>query len=515
MERRRLPVGIQTLGNIRARNCYYVDKTTHVLRLVEEGTHYFLSRPRRFGKSLLVDTLKELFEGNGELFRGLAIHGEWDWSVKHPVVRFDFSGGEFGDPEGLHRAVARQLDVIGEEAGIAPRYADAPGRFDHLIRALRRSTGRQVVVLVDEYDKPILDALAEPEVARANRNFLRSLYGGIKARDADIRFCFLTGVSKFSKAGLFSGLNNLNDITLDRRYGTICGYTDADLDTVFAPELGNLDRDEVRRWYNGYNWLGEGKVYNPFDILLLFDKRKFGNYWFETGTPTFLVETLLRKGLPTLALDRMTAGEALLSAFDVESISMEALLFQTGYLTITGEERRNGRPHYRLGYPNLEVRQSLGEVLLEALLPETARREAEDLPLRERMAANDLAGVGELFRGVFAAIPHQWYMNGPLAAYEGHYASVIHSCFLMQGFEPVGEDSGSRGRADMALRFNGQVYLFEFKVVDRGREGTALAQLKAKGYADKYRNLGLPVHLIGVEFSREERNIVAFSVETA
>ena len=515
MERRRLPVGIQTLGNIRARNCYYVDKTPHVLRLVGEGSHYFLSRPRRFGKSLLVDTLKELFEGNAELFRGLAIHGEWDWSVKHPVVRISFGGGEFGDPDGVREEVSEQLEGMAAQAGVEIGRARPAILFRRLVRALRRKADRQVVVLVDEYDKPILDALTVPDVARSNREFLRSLYGGIKDCDADIRFCFLTGVSKFSKAGLFSGLNNLNDITLDRRYGTICGYTDADLDTVFAPELGTLDRDEVRRWYNGYSWLGEGKVYNPFDILLLFDKRKFGNYWFETGTPTFLVETLLRKGLPTLALDRMTAGEALLSAFDVERISMEALLFQTGYLTITGEEVRNGLPHYRLGYPNLEVRRSLGGVLLEALLPEASRREAEDLPLRERMAANDLAGVGELFRGVFAGIPHQWYMNGPLAAYEGHYASVIHSCFLMQGFEPVGEDSGSRGRADMALRFNGRVYLFEFKVVESGPEDMALAQLKAQGYADKYRHLGLPVHLIGVEFSREERNIVAFPVETA
>ena len=244
MERRMLPIGIQTLGNIRARNCYYVDKTPHVLRLVEEGTHYFLSRPRRFGKSLLVDTLKELFEGNGELFRGLAIHGQWDWTVKHPVVRFSFSGGNYGDPEQLPRAVARQLDMIGEDAEIEPRYADAAGRFDHLIRALRRSAGQRVVVLVDEYDKPILDALAEPDVARANREFLRGFYGVIKDCDEHIRFCLLTGVSKFSKAGLFSGLNNLEDITLDPAYGTICGYTDDDLDTVFTPELEGLDRDE-------------------------------------------------------------------------------------------------------------------------------------------------------------------------------------------------------------------------------------------------------------------------------
>ena len=510
-----LPIGIQTLGNIRARNCYYVDKTPHVLRLVEEGTHYFLSRPRRFGKSLLVDTLKELFEGNGELFQGLAIHDEWNWAVKHPVVRFSFSGGNYGDPEQLPRAVARQLDTIGEDAEIEPRYADAAGRFEHLIRMLHRSTGQRVVVLVDEYDKPILDALAEPDVARANREFLRGFYGVIKDCDEHIRFCFLTGVSKFSKAGLFSGLNNLEDITLSPAYGTICGYTDDDLDTVFAPELEGLDRDEIRRWYNGYGWRGPGKVYNPFDILLLFRTREFENHWFETGTPTFLVDTLLRREAPTVDLDGMAGRESLLSAFDVEHISVEALLFQTGYLTITGEQRRNGRPHYRLGYPNLEVRQSLGEVLLKSLLPEMAHREAEDLPLRERMAANDLAGVGALFRGVFAAIPHQWYVNGPLAAYEGHYASVIHSCFLMQGFEPVGEDSGSRGRADMAIRFNGRVYLFEFKVVGDGPEGTALAQLKEKGYADKYRELGLPVHLIGVEFSREERNIVAFSAETA
>ena len=515
MERRTLPIGIQTLGKIRARNCYYVDKTPHVLRLVEEDTHYFLSRPRRFGKSLLVDTLKELFEGNGDLFQGLAIHGEWDWTVKHPVVRISFGSGNFLDPNWLPESIAMQLDEIGENAEIEARYSAAPARFTHLIRALRRSTGQRVVVLVDEYDKPILDALPEPDVARANREFLRGFYGVIKDCDEHIRFCLLTGVSKFSKAGLFSGLNNLRDITLSPAYGTICGYTDDDLDTVFAPELEGLDRDAIRHWYNGYSWCGPGKVYNPFDILLLFRERLFRSYWFETGTPTFLVEMLLREGLPTLEMDRMTGSETLLSAFDVEHISMEALLFQTGYLTIAGEEIRNGSPHYRLGYPNFEVRRSLGEVLLEALLPKAARREAADLPLRERMAANDLAGVGALFRGVFAAIPHQWYTNGPLAAYEGHYASVIHSCFLMQGFEPIGEDSGSRGRADMAIRFNGRVYLFEFKVVERGPEGTALAQLKARGYADKYRELGLSVHLIGVEFSREERNIVAFSAETA
>ena len=514
MERRRLPVGIQTLGNIRARNCYYVDKTPHVLRLVEEDTHYFLSRPRRFGKSLLVDTFKELFEGNGELFRGLAIHGKWDWSVKHPVVRFDFSGGEFGDPEGLRRTVIRQLDVIGEEAGIAPRYADPPGRFDHLIRALRRSTGRQVVVLVDEYDKPILDALSEPETARANRNVLRSLYGVIKACDADIRFCFLTGVSKFSKAGLFSGLNNLRDITLSPAYATICGYTDDDLDTVFAPELEGLDRDAIRHWYNGYNWLGDGKVYNPFDILLLFRERLFRNYWFETGTPAFLVDLLARRGIDALSLEGRVADDTLLSAFDVDRIEPEALLFQTGYLTITGEKRDGDGSLYTLGYPNREVMRSLNAVLLGTMAPGFAAV-AEKQNLHRLLRANDFAGVEGLFRAFLAGIPNEWYARMGMAGYEAHYASVFYSHFVAAGMDVRVEESSARGRADMAVLFNANVYVFEFKLVDREPQGLALAQIRGRGYADKYRGLGWPIHLIGVEFGREERNIVAFSVEAA
>ncbi len=492
-------------------NCYYVDKTDHVRRLVERGKYYFLSRPRRFGKTLLVDTLQKLFEGSEELFRGLSVHGRWDWSARHPVVRLSFGRGNFVVPDGVRITVERQLAAAERRAGLEPDPVEASNRFGELIEALHERTGQRAVVLVDEYDKPILDALGDRELARANRDFLRSLYGAVKDCDEHLRFVFLTGVSKFSKAGLFSGLNNLNDITLDERYGDICGYTDDELDAVFAPELEGLDRDEVRRWYNGYNWLGPERIYNPFGLLLLFDKRKFGNYWFHSGTPTFLVETLARRDLPTPDLDGMIGSESLLSTFDVDNISVEALLFQTGYLTIAGEE--DGR--YRLDYPNLEVRRSLGEALLGELLPVEARKKTQRLRLGELLEANDFERLGTLFRGVFAAIPHQWYATSPVAKYEAHYASVIHSCFLMEGFEPVAEDSGSRGRADMAIRAGGRVYLFEFKVVERGREGTALAQLREKGYADKYRHLGRSVHLIGVEFSREERNVVGFDFETA
>ena len=494
-------------------DCYYVDKTEHARRLVEGGKYYFLSRPRRFGKTLLVDTLQKLFEGSEELFRGFAIHGKRDWSMRHPVVRLSFSRGNFAVPDGVRVTVERQLAKAERLAGLEPSPVEASNRFGELIEALHERTGQRAVVLVDEYDKPILDAFGDRELARANRDFLRSLYGAIKDCDEHLRFVFLTGVSKFSKAGLFSGLNNLRDITLTPEFSDICGYTDAELDAVFAPELEGLDRDEIRRWYNGYNWLGPEKVYNPFDVLLLLAERRFGNYWFESGTPTFLVETLTRRELPTPRLDGLTGSEALLSTFDVDRTAIEALLFQTGYLTIAGEE--DGGRRYRLRYPNLEVRQSLGEALLGELLPGEAREKAEDPQLPKLLKANDFAGLETLFRGVFAAIPHQWYTSSPVARYEAHYASVIHCCFLMHGVEPVAEDSGSRGRADMAIRAGGRVYLFEFKVVERGREGIAIAQLREKGYADKCRHLGHSVHLIGVEFSREERNVVGFDCETA
>ena len=305
MMKRKLPIGIQTFREIREDRCYYVDKTAWMRRLVDGGKHYFLSRPRRFGKSLLIDTLKELFEGNEALFEGLDVHEHWDWSACHPVLRFDFSGGDFKDPGYLHKDVMAQLDAIDERGLAGAGFDAAPLRFRRLIQALHEETGQRAVVLVDEYDRPILEALETPEVARANRDFLRGLYGVIKSSDAHLRFSFLTGVSKFSKVSLFSGLNNLVDITLDPPYSALCGYTESDLDTVFAPELPGLDRAAIRDWYNGYNWRGDEKVYNPFDILLLFRNREFNAYWFETGIPAFLVETLVKRRISSLALNSM------------------------------------------------------------------------------------------------------------------------------------------------------------------------------------------------------------------
>ena len=519
MVRRRLPIGMQTFGELRERDCYYVDKTAYIERLLDEGTHYFLSRPRRFGKSLFLDTLKELFEGNEELFTGLYIHQRHNWTERHPVVRLDFGGGTFfTEPAALHEDVMAQLDGLARDMAIAVRYDTAPARFRHLLQALHRKTGQRVAVLVDEYDKPILDALVEkPEVARANRDYLLGLYGVIKDSDAHVEFTFLTGITKFSKGNLFSQLNNLTDLTLDPVYSAICGYTERDLDTVFAPELGGLDREQVREWYNGYSWRGTEKVYNPYDVLLLFDSREFAAHWFETGTPAFLVDTLFERRVSSVALEEMVSTAKLLSAFDVEEIGTEALLFQTGYLTITGEETLGGMALYRLGYPNREVRQSLNEYLLSHLVQDAERQMANSMRLARLLETVDCEGLRDLFHAFFASIPYEWHTSNDIANYEGYYASVFYSYFAALGYEitveeSTVEESSSHGRLDMAVRAGGQVYLFEFKVVELAPAGSALKQLQERHYAARYRGGGEPIHLIGVEFSRDTRNVTAFEV---
>ena len=314
-------------------------------------------------------------------------------------------------------------------------------------------------------------------------------------------------MSKFSKVSLFSGLNNLQDLTLDPRYSAICGYTEADLDAVFAPELpGPRPQAPSASGTTATPGAGEEKVYNPFDILLLLRNREFRAWWFETGTPAFLVETLFRRRIASVSLDGMLGSNDLLSTFDVDDIATEALLFQTGYLTIASEEDLGGNLLYRLGYPNREVRQSLNESLLRYLVKDATRQTANQVHLYRRLETNDFAGIEELFRAFFASIPYEWYTNNDIARYEGYYASVFYSYFAALGLDVTVEDSTSHGRLDMAVEFNDNVYLFEFKVVELAGEGAAMAQLRSRGYADKYRHLGRPIHLVAVEFSKETRN---------
>ncbi|ACB34600.1 protein of unknown function DUF1703 [Leptothrix cholodnii SP-6] len=516
--RRKLPIGIQNLAKLRQQGCYYVDKSGLAIDLIDSGSYFFLSRPRRFGKSLLVDTFKELFEGNRVLFTGLAAETRWDWQKRHPVIRISFGGGVVQDAAGLLQRIQHNLRTNRSALGLS-RPDDIPaddvaGHLSDLIAQAHVRFGQTVVVLVDEYDKPILDNLTRPDVAREMREGLRNLYSVLKEMDANLRFVFLTGVSKFSKVSLFSGLNNLRDVTLDARWSALCGYTDADIDTVFAPELPGLDRDEIRRWYNGYNWLGES-VYNPFDVLLLFENREFRPYWFETGTPTFLVDLLAAKHFFTPDLSRVHASLTLLSTFDVEKIAPEALLFQTGYLTLHGVRQPiPGQWVYTLGYPNREVESSLNAALLEGYgVPD---RESFDARIRliELLRTADLPALQALFQAFFASIPHDWYRKNELAGFEGYYASVFYSHFAALGLDIRVEDATHHGRIDMVVLFEGRVFIFEFKVVEQAARGEALRQIRERGYADKYRARGEPIHLIGVEFSKADRNIVGFEVET-
>ena len=513
--RRKLPIGIQTFSEIISEGHYYVDKTHYAHRLIDEGKYYFLSRPRRFGKSLFIDTLAELFEGNEEPFKGLYIHPRWNWQVHHPVIRISFSDGVLQSRAELDRRILDILRVNRERLGLTcPNLSDIASCFGEIIRQAHLRFGQRVVILVDEYDKPILDNITDSETATAMREGLKNFYSVIKGADAHLRFVFLTGVSKFSKVSLFSGLNNLNDITLDPAYSALCGYTEADVNAIFAAELVGLDREEIRRWYNGYNWLGE-PVYNPFDLLLLFRKRTFRPWWFETGTPTFLIKLLAQRGFFTPNLSRLRTGPEILSSFDVDQIIPEALMFQAGYLTIhKAEEPILGHWVYTLGYPNQEVESSLNSSLLSTYTGDVGKSFAHRLRLLEVLLANDLPGLKDIIHALYASIPHQWYDNNPIARYEGYYASVFYSYFAALGLDIILEDATNQGRIDMSVKCNKHIYLFEFKVVEITPKGRALQQLKDRAYADKYRARGETIHLIGIEFSRVERNVVGFEVET-
>ena len=518
---RRLPIGIQDFRTIREHDFYYVDKTPFVRRLVDEGRFYFLSRPRRFGKSLLLDTLGSLFEGHEELFRDLYIHEHWDWTISHPVVRLSFDG-KYNEPQDLERSILNQLRLIEHAAGLDPARAvgTGPERLQAVLYHLHQAKGQQVVVLVDEYDKPILDVLHDPDLATANRDYLRGFYGIIKGSAKHVRFAFVTGVSMFSKGSLFSGLNNLKDVSLDPRYAMICGYTDEDIDRVFAPELDGLDREEIRTWYNGYHWRGGERVYNPYDVLLLLRNREFRPYWFETGSPTFLFRMLMEKSVSPMEIENRMAGMSLVSKFDVNDIGIEALLFQTGYLTIVEEQRDDFDNLYRLDYPNLEVRVSLNRGLLDHLGKAGKEQLDQGRDLRGLLEANDFEGFGAVLRSYLSGIPYQWHATGDLARYEAWYASLLHMCFRAIGVDVRAEDASRRGRADMVVLTGGQVFVLEFKMADGERDAeaaldAAISQMRERGYAEKYRDRGEPVHLIGVACGREARTLLEIRAEPA
>ncbi len=507
---KKLPIGIQTFRDIREENYVYVDKTDQIANLIENGRYYFFARPRRFGKSLLVSTLQALFEGHKELFEGLAVYKQWDWNTKYPVIKISF-GGVARNRKEMKQQVAGILRTNHDYLELSCQHPEEGGVcLRELIEKTSKKYGRKVVILVDEYDKFIVDNLDQPEIAKEGREILRDMYATIKDSDEYIKFTLLTGVSKFSKVSIFSGLNNLEDISLDPRYGSLCGYTHNDLETIFSEHLEGVNLEQVRLWYNGYYFLGE-PVYNPFDILLFIkNSYVFDNYWFSTGTPTFLMKLIKQRNYFIPQLDNLTISNTLINSYDIERLELEPLLFQTGYLTIKKSmEARRGGIEYVLGMPNKEVRLSFNDVLLDYLTDQPVQRIAWQNQLYDIFEKADMADLERLLRALFAGIPYNNHTRNNISTYEGYYASVIYAYIASLGLELIPEDVTNKGRIDLTIKMGSYIYLLEFKV---GSEGKALEQIKAKGYAEKYIGQG-EIYLIGIDFDPEEKSVAGFEWE--
>ena len=515
---RQLPIGLQTFAKVREGKFAYVDKTPLALDLANTAGIYFLARPRRFGKSLLLDTLRHLFEGKRELFTGLHAEDNWEWDIRHPVIKLDMSGGSEGIGafksmiDGDLRDIAELLDVKLSATGEPAKL------FKQLIKRAHAKHGRKVVLLVDEYDKPMIDNIKKPKLAEDMRDQLHSFYSIIKATDEHLRFVMLTGVSKFAKVSIFSGLNNLKDISLDPQYGSICGYTEEDLDEVFGEHLRGVDRKQLRHWYNGYNFLGEHSVYNPHDILSFIDrsqsfgKFKFENYWFESGTPTFIIELLTRNKVLAQHLEPQSINKNKLDSSPLENLEFTTALFQSGYLTIDKVDDSDPfMERYQLACPNHSVRTALQLNLFEYYTgnSDASHQSAMYHALRDAK----LDAIGSELQRLFASIAADNYRKNNIARFEGYYASVIYSFFVGMGLNVIAEDAGSHGRVDLSIQLGANTYIIEFKVVKRkSKTNSALQQIIERGYADKYSGA---VYQIGIEFSAVKRNIVGCAWQRA
>jgi hypothetical protein len=459
-----------------------------------------------------VDTLKEIFEGNQKLFEGLYIHDRWDWSNKYPVIKFDFAAGEVRNREELDVRILNMFRENGQRLCIGMDSTDLAGKFSDLISGTASKYGKRVVVLVDEYDKPLLDNLHDSQIAKKIRSGLKNLYSVLKSQDANLQFVFMTGVTKFSKVSLFSGVNQLRDITLSKSYSSICGYTDNDLQEHFSEYLAGSDPEEVRLWYNGYNWMGPESVYNPYDILLfLSEDLSFQNYWFETGSPTFLIE-LFRKNQYFLPdLENIEVFQRTLNSFEIESLHPITLLFQAGYLTIEKTFIEREKLVYRLKIPNQEVRLALNDYFIEDYTGISADLKSRQGDLYDALSTGNLTSFEQHIRSLFAGIPWRNFTNNDLANFEGYYASVLYAFFASLNAQIIPEDITNRGQADMTILLGNHIYVMEIKVVDNLPEGNnqALQQIVQRNYAEKYRNReGKTVHELGLVFNKTERNLV-------
>lgn len=511
---KRLPIGIQTFSELvdPEENYVYVDKTRDIHTLATAGKYFFLSRPRRFGKSVLISTLYELFRGNRELFSGLYIEDKWNWGRKFPVIRISFGSGDFSSEKRFDENIydilksnMRRLGIDCEDAKGSPNSC-----FRELIETACLSCKQKTVILIDEYDKPILDFITDRERARFNRDRLKGFYSIIKDLDEYVRFVLITGVSKFAKMNLFSGLNNLNDISIDTSYATICGYTHPEVEKEFEEYLQGVDMAMLREWYNGYNYFGE-PVYNPFDILLFLSKnREYRPYWWSTGNPSFLINLLKKQPRYLPDLENCLVDDIILDTFDVDHIDIVALLWQTGYLTFADKHQGIDGIEYQMKVPNKEIQISLNNLFVQYLTNLNSKLRPIKRELHQALMRDDIESFHNTFSTLFSSIPYHNYANNIIQHYEGYYASVVYAYLASLGFQLIPEDTTNKGRVDLTLLLPDKVYVIEFKV---DQQGEAIEQIKKHGYHEKYVGEKRKIFLVGINFDSRERNITEFEWE--
>jgi hypothetical protein len=503
-----LPVGIQSFPKLRESNCIYVDKTPIIFHLLNSGGKiFFLSRPRRFGKSMTVSTLKTIYQGRKELFEGLWIYDKWNWEKKHPVIHIPMASLGYSEI-GLSKALAIFCQNVANEFGVT--LSDLPYNilFDELIKKTSKKHGK-VVILIDEYDKPIIDNLEtiNRPVAEENRNVLRQFYACVKDNDENIELFFMTGVSKFSHTGIFSHLNHLRDLTLDDAFATIVGYTQEELEESFAEyikaaqlKMGYDTYDEliadIKKWYNGYSWDATSSVYNPYSVLNFFHLKLFEAHWFKTGSPKFLIDLL--KAAKFFDFNKLKVRDTILGSYEIENLDIRTIMFQTGYLTVKEIDRRKGI--YVLDYPNQEVAQAMSSEILNIM---TGKQDA-DTPifnLQEAFEGNDLERIMKILNAMVRDIPTPLMQQDR----EAFFHSLLHIMFRYLGFIMDSEIFTSNGRLDAVVKTGTHIYIFEFKIKKTAQ--IALQQILEKKYAENYQMLNKKIIAIGVNFDVENKCI--------
>jgi hypothetical protein len=496
MEARKYPLGLQDFEKIRNQELFYIDKTKYVHQIVTRGGFFFLSRPRRFGKSMFINTIQAVIDGKKELFKDLYIEDKWDWTQRNPIIRISFSNISHTE-KGLSQALIGELDAIAQGYKIKLDDNSVSGKFKELIHKLE-PLGK-VVVLIDEYDKPILDHLGkDTELAVQNRDTMKAFYSILKDADAYLRLVFITGVTKFSKVSIFSELNNLTDLTMHPDYGGVCGITQTEMEENLGPELEQYDKAAIKDWYNGYTWDLKTNVYNPYSLLSFFSQGRFVNFWFETGTPSFLVNLMLDYDLYNP--ENIEADNSIISDFNIQHLSPISVLFQAGYVTLKDYDAEGDI--YTLALPNREVRRSLQIVVLNAYRSQSS---IGSMPIVKKLyntlKDNDLVELEYIFNEIFDGLPYDLWETKR----EKSYHAIIHLVFLLAGIYVRSEVHTTNGRLDAIVELPDRVYLFEFKLDKSADE--ALTQIKTKGYANRFKTAGKTCIGIGINFIQKEKKV--------